>query len=188
MTTWLPSQPDATLIGLPDKQLFDRATEHKRVLMIENIKDFELLRRLAAEEGRAHAGLLPRWFAAVPRDGRLLGTIVAALDWMITAQPLPGQNQLSERSAPAVPAPLLHGVLHLDGVVSLLTDGPERKARRVVERPGADGPSPARVMPGNTMERWAIGSFRPVILPPENSRSSSSRSSPVEPARSGPNQ
>jgi hypothetical protein len=55
VTTWLPSQPDATLIGLPDKQLFDRATEHKRVLMIENIKDFELLRRLAAEE----AGLMP---------------------------------------------------------------------------------------------------------------------------------
>jgi hypothetical protein len=87
---------DAALIGLPDQQLFEWATEHERVLVIENIEDFELLRRLTAEEGRAHAGLLPRWFAAVPRDGRLVGTIVAALDWMITTQQLPGQNQLSE--------------------------------------------------------------------------------------------
>lgn len=86
---------DPTLAGLPDQQLLESATEQARVLVTENVKDLEILRRLAAADGRTHAGLLyaaPRRF---PRDRRFLGTIVAALDRTITARQLPRPNEVT---------------------------------------------------------------------------------------------
>jgi predicted nuclease of predicted toxin-antitoxin system len=81
---------DPGLVGLPDEQILEWATEQGRCLVTENVKDYEALRRASAAQGRTHAGLLycgPRRF---PRDRRFLGALVVALDKLIAADQLPG--------------------------------------------------------------------------------------------------
>jgi Domain of unknown function (DUF5615) len=85
---------DPGLTGLPDEQILEWATEHRRCLVTENVKDFEVLRRAFAAQGRTHAGLLycgPRRF---PRDRRFLGALVVALDKLVAAEQLPGPDDV----------------------------------------------------------------------------------------------
>jgi hypothetical protein len=84
---------DPGLVGLPDGQVLEWATDQRRCLVTENVKDYEVLRRRSAAQGRTHAGLLysgPRRF---PRDRRFLGTLVVALDKLIAAGHLPGPDE-----------------------------------------------------------------------------------------------
>ena len=81
------------LVGLADDQVLEWATEQGRCLVTENVKDFEVLRRAYAAQGRTHAGLLysgPRRFR---RDRRFVGALVVALvvalDKLIAAGQLP---------------------------------------------------------------------------------------------------
>jgi hypothetical protein len=83
---------DPGLAGLPDEQVLEWTTEQERCLVTENVKDYEVLRRASAAQGRTHAGLLycdPRRF---PRDRRFLGALVGALDKLITVGQLPGPD------------------------------------------------------------------------------------------------
>jgi hypothetical protein len=86
---------DPGLVGLPDEQILEWATEQGRCLVTENVKDYEALRRASAAQGRTHAGLLycgPRRF---PRDRRFLGALVVALDKLIAAGQLPGPDDVA---------------------------------------------------------------------------------------------
>jgi predicted nuclease of predicted toxin-antitoxin system len=83
---------DPALAGLPDEQVLEWATSQGRCLVTENVKDYEVLRRAAAAQGRTHAGLLycaPRRF---PRDRRFIGALVTALDLTIAGGRLPGPD------------------------------------------------------------------------------------------------
>jgi len=85
---------DPALVGLPDEQILEWATSQGRCVVTENVKDYEVLRRAAVAQGRAHAGLLycaPRRF---PRDRRFLGVLVAALDRMLAGDLLPGPDDV----------------------------------------------------------------------------------------------
>jgi predicted nuclease of predicted toxin-antitoxin system len=85
---------DPGLVGLPDEQVLEWATDQGRCLVTENVKDYEVLRRAAAAQGKAHAGLLysgPRRF---PRDRRFVGALVVALDKLIAASQLPGPGEV----------------------------------------------------------------------------------------------
>lgn len=85
---------DPELVGLPDDQVLEWATEQERCLVTENVKDYEVLRRTAAAQGRTHAGLLysgPRRFL---RDRRFVGALVVALDKMAAAGRLPGPDEV----------------------------------------------------------------------------------------------
>ena len=60
----------ADLIGLPDEDLLRAATADGRAVVTENVKDFAVLHRRIAAEGRRHTGIVfthPRRF---PRAGR----------------------------------------------------------------------------------------------------------------------
>jgi Domain of unknown function (DUF5615) len=95
---------DPGLVGLPDGQVLEWATEQGRCLVTENVKDFEVLRRAFTAQGRVHAGLLysgPRRF---PRDRRFVGALVVALDQLATAERLPGVNQVGWLGAGPGPA------------------------------------------------------------------------------------
>jgi hypothetical protein len=86
---------DPGLVGLPDEQLLEWATAQGRCLVTENVRDFEVLRRASAAQGKAHAGLLysgPRRF---PRDRRFAGTLILALDQLIATGQLPALDQLA---------------------------------------------------------------------------------------------
>jgi len=86
---------DPALVGLPDEQILEWATEQGRCLVTENVKDFEVLRRAAAAQGGTHAGLLysgPRRF---PRNRRFVGAIVVALDRMIVGGDIPASDAVS---------------------------------------------------------------------------------------------
>jgi predicted nuclease of predicted toxin-antitoxin system len=85
---------DPALADLPDEQVLEWATSQGRCLVTENVKDYEVLRRTAAAQGRSHAGLLycaPRRF---PRDRRFIGVLVAALDRMPAGDQLPGPDEV----------------------------------------------------------------------------------------------
>jgi hypothetical protein len=85
---------DPGLVGLPDEQILEWATEQGRCLVTENVKDFEVLRRASAAQGRAHAGLLysgPRRF---PRGRRFTGVLVIALDQLINEGQVPAANEV----------------------------------------------------------------------------------------------
>jgi predicted nuclease of predicted toxin-antitoxin system len=91
---------DPGLVGLPDEQTLEWATAQGRCLVTENVKDFEVLRRAAAAQGRTHAGLLysgPRRF---PRDRRFVGALVVALDKLIAAGQLPGPDEVGWLAPP----------------------------------------------------------------------------------------
>jgi Domain of unknown function (DUF5615) len=80
---------DPALVGLPDEQVLEWATDQGRCLVTENVKDDEVLRRASTAQGRTQAGLLysgPRRF---PRDRRFVGALVVALDESIVAGQLP---------------------------------------------------------------------------------------------------
>jgi len=92
---------DPGLVGLPDEQILEWATEQGRCLVTENVKDYEALRRAAVAQGRAHTGLLycvPRRF---PRDRRFLGALVAALDRMLAGGQLPGPDDAGWLAPPS---------------------------------------------------------------------------------------
>jgi hypothetical protein len=91
---------DPGLVGLPDAQVLEWATDQGRCLVTENVKDYEVLRRLSAAQGRTHAGLLycgPRRF---PRDRRFVGALVGALDQLITGGHLPGPDEVGWLARP----------------------------------------------------------------------------------------
>jgi predicted nuclease of predicted toxin-antitoxin system len=85
---------DPELAGLPDEQVLEWATSQGRCLVTENVKDYEVLRRAAAAQGRNHAGLLYCASRRFPRDRRFIGALVAALDRMIAGGPLPGPEDV----------------------------------------------------------------------------------------------
>jgi hypothetical protein len=80
---------DPALAGLPDEQVLEWATSQGRCLVTENVKDYEVLRRAAAAQGRTHAGLLYRAPRRFPRDRRFAGALVVALDKLAVAGQLP---------------------------------------------------------------------------------------------------
>jgi predicted nuclease of predicted toxin-antitoxin system len=85
---------DPELAGLPDEQILEWATSQRRCLVTENVKDYEVLRRAAAAQGRTHTGLLycaPRRF---PRDRRFADALVVALDKLLAAGQLPGPDDV----------------------------------------------------------------------------------------------
>jgi predicted nuclease of predicted toxin-antitoxin system len=86
---------DPGLVGLPDEQILEWATEQERCLATENVKDYEVLRRAAAAQGRAHAGLLNCSPVRFPRDRRFLGALVVALDKLIATGQLPGPDDVA---------------------------------------------------------------------------------------------
>jgi predicted nuclease of predicted toxin-antitoxin system len=91
---------DPGLVGLPDEQVLEWATDQGRCLVTENVKDYEVLRRAAVAQGRTHAGLLysgPRRF---PRDRRFVGVLVVALDKTIAAGQLPGPDEVGWLGSP----------------------------------------------------------------------------------------
>jgi predicted nuclease of predicted toxin-antitoxin system len=86
---------DRGLAGLPDEQILEWATEQGRCLVTETVKDYEVLRRASAAQGRTHVGLLycdPRRF---PRDRRFIGALVVALDKLIAAGQVPGPDEVA---------------------------------------------------------------------------------------------
>jgi hypothetical protein len=86
---------DPGLVGLPDEQILEWATEQGRCLVTENVKDHEALRRAAAAQGTSHAGLLYCGPKRFPRNRRFLGVFVVALDALITAGRLPGPDDVA---------------------------------------------------------------------------------------------
>jgi Domain of unknown function (DUF5615) len=85
---------DPALVGLPDEQILQWATAQGRCLATENIKDFEILRRAAAAQGRAHAGLVYSNPQRFPRGRRFTGALVAALDRMVASGQVPGADEV----------------------------------------------------------------------------------------------
>jgi predicted nuclease of predicted toxin-antitoxin system len=83
---------DPELAGLPDEQVLEWATSQGRCLVTENVKDYEVLRRAAAAQGRTHAGLLYCPARRFPRDRRFAGALVVALDKLLAAGQLPGPD------------------------------------------------------------------------------------------------
>ena len=91
---------DPALVGPPDEQVLEWATGQGRCLVTENVKDHEILRRAAAAQGRAHAGLLCSGPRRLPRDRRFVGALVAALDKAIAAGRLPGPDEVGWLAPP----------------------------------------------------------------------------------------
>jgi len=85
---------DPALAGLPDEQVLEWATSQGRCLVTENVKDYEVLRRAAAAQGMAHAGLLYCAPGRFPRDRRFIGALVAALDRTLAGDQLPGPDDV----------------------------------------------------------------------------------------------
>jgi predicted nuclease of predicted toxin-antitoxin system len=85
---------DPALAGLPDEQVLDWATGQGRCLATENVKDYEVLRRAAAAQGRTHPGLLYCASRRSPRNRRFIGALVVALDRMLAADQLPGPDEV----------------------------------------------------------------------------------------------
>jgi predicted nuclease of predicted toxin-antitoxin system len=83
---------DPELAGLPDEQVLEWATSQGRCLVTENVKDYEMLRRAAAAQGRSHAGLVYCAARRFPRDRRFAGALVAALDKLLAAGQVPGPD------------------------------------------------------------------------------------------------
>ena len=73
----------ADLIGLPDADLLRAATADGRAVVTENIKDFAVLHRRGAAEGRRHSGMVfthPRRFRRSDRNHvRVLADALAVL-------------------------------------------------------------------------------------------------------------
>jgi hypothetical protein len=86
---------DPGLVGLPDEQILEWATGQERCLLTENVKDYEALRRMAAAQGGAHAGLLYCGPKRFPRGRRFLGVLVDALDALLVAGRLPGPDDVA---------------------------------------------------------------------------------------------
>jgi predicted nuclease of predicted toxin-antitoxin system len=91
---------DPGLVGLPDDQILEWATDQGRCLVTENVKDFEVLRRAAAAQGKPHAGLLYSGPKRFPRDRRFIGTLVVALDKALAAGHVPGANEVGWLGTP----------------------------------------------------------------------------------------
>lgn len=85
---------DPALAGLPDEQILEWATGQGRCLVTENVKDYEVLRRAAAAQGRTNPGLLSCASSRFPRNRRFIGALVVALDRMLAADQLPGPDQV----------------------------------------------------------------------------------------------
>jgi Domain of unknown function (DUF5615) len=86
---------DPGLVGLADEQILEWATAQGRCLVTENVRDFEILRRAAAAQGRAHAGLIYSNPLRFSRDRRFVGALVAALDHMLTTAQVPGPSKVA---------------------------------------------------------------------------------------------
>jgi len=91
---------DPGLAGLPDEQVLEWATGQGRCLVTENVKDYEVLRRTAAAEGRTHAGLLYSGARRFSRDRRFVGALVVALDKLIAAGHIPGPDEVGWLAPP----------------------------------------------------------------------------------------
>jgi hypothetical protein len=85
---------DPELAGLPDEQVLEGATSQGRCLVTQNVKDYEVLWRAAAAQGRTHAGLLYSAPGRFPRDRRFVGALVVALDKLAAAGQLPGPDHV----------------------------------------------------------------------------------------------
>jgi predicted nuclease of predicted toxin-antitoxin system len=57
---------DPGLVGHPDEQVLEWATDQGRCLVTENVRDVEVLRRAAAAQGGTHAGVALLRPQAVP--------------------------------------------------------------------------------------------------------------------------
>jgi Domain of unknown function (DUF5615) len=86
---------DPELVGLADVQILEWATNQRCCLVTENVKDFEVLRRVWTAQGRTHAGLVYSASRRYPRGRRFVGALVAALDRMITSGQVPATNEVA---------------------------------------------------------------------------------------------
>ena len=83
---------DPAMAGLPDEQILELAAADVRCVVTENVKDFEMIRRAWATQGRSHAGLVYSSPARFPRDSRFVGALITALEQMLTTQQVPDQD------------------------------------------------------------------------------------------------
>ncbi len=73
------------LLGLSDEALFEVARAERRALVTENAADFMTLVRTASASSSPHAGLIVTSHRAFPRSKDAIGSLVAALDTLLTA-------------------------------------------------------------------------------------------------------
>ena len=75
---------DPSLVATPDQQLFAEAAAAGRALVTANIKDFIPLDGQYKATGRPHAGLVLVSTKTFPQDRSYTGTVVTALDKLLT--------------------------------------------------------------------------------------------------------
>lgn len=75
---------DPSLVAVPDDQLLAEAAEAGRALVTANIKDFVPLDGHYEASGRPHAGLILVSTKTFPQDRSHTGTVVTALDKLLT--------------------------------------------------------------------------------------------------------
>ncbi len=80
---------EARYRGIPDDELFARAQEDGRTVVIDNVGDFEPIRLDDEQEARPHFGVA---YALAPgfdrhRPGRVTGRMVRALETLLLASP-----------------------------------------------------------------------------------------------------
>ena len=82
------------LHGLSDRDLLAVAATERRAIVTENVADFAELHRQSILRGDAHAGLIFTSPRRYPRTRRGIGTLVRALDGLISDGPgdLAGQT------------------------------------------------------------------------------------------------
>lgn len=85
---------DPTRLGMPDDLVLEWATDQGHALLTENVRDFEMLRTAWLDEGRLCAGLLYTSHSRFPRDLRLIGRLVDALEVRLADGALPSAGEV----------------------------------------------------------------------------------------------
>lgn len=75
------------LVALPDDEISERAIAQRRAVVTNNVPDYVAYFQRLHAAGREHFGLLLTDDRSMPRDKRLLGRFVRALDAFLRAHP-----------------------------------------------------------------------------------------------------
>lgn len=81
------------LAGMADDRLLRIATDEDRVLVTENVRDFEILRARAVAAAQPCSGLIYTNRQHFPRERQSIGKIVDALDRLMSSGRLPGAGE-----------------------------------------------------------------------------------------------
>lgn len=77
----------ADLVGLSDREVWERARSEGRALVTENAADFMLLVREAAAEGEDHFGVVFSSPRSLPRGRATIGVFVESVDALLRERP-----------------------------------------------------------------------------------------------------